>query len=422
MLVLPVELREHILRPLASHDLVNVRTAGNRALYELATPMAFRAIRIGNDARGLEVFRAVVNHRIASMVQEVHVDISQPKTVTKSGALGGCHLLASYPYSTHRHLVDFTSMQEAYSKGTMFASIASHFPSLSHLKISFGEDLACSVPQLERLSGQAMLMDLILSNPQCRPSRITSLTLHTMVFPWAVFSSLLAMDALSSLTHLDVHFNDIPAGRIPADFMSSCPQGVRQRADTPPWQLRHLKLAATVESIHFTPIDLALLHFPHLETLFIENMTLRTPLANVLTPAKNPGAMEDFIIRHTMLRSLTLKDCMLVHTRRPWSAVYDRISSALTRLTELSVEFGPPRREWMNQAPSQFSSKCVVDSHPETSLGYCSLPSMRLEVNRGKFIRDFTDAPLVVKGDEAALVRLKGKVKARAQANNMFSD
>ncbi|KAF7978218.1 hypothetical protein HWV62_1210 [Athelia sp. TMB] len=404
MLVLPVELREHILGPLPSHDLVNVRTAGNRALYELATPMAFRAIRIGNDARGLEVFRAVVNHRIASMVQEVHIDISQPKTVTKSGAL------------------DFTSMQEAYPKGTMFANIASHFPSLSHLKISFGQDLACSVPQTERLAAQAMLMDLILSNPQCRPSRLTSLTLHTMVFPWAVFSSLLAMNALSSLTHLDVYFNDIPAGRIPADFMSSGPQGIRHRADTPPWRLRHLKLTATVESIHFTPIDFTLLHFPYLETLFIENMTFRTPSANVLTPAKNPGAMEDFIIRHSTLRSLTLKDCMLVHTRRPWSAVYDRIFSALTLLTELSVDFGPPRREWINQTPSQLSSKFLINSHPEASLGYCSLSSMRLEVNRGKFIRDFTDAPLVVKGDEAALVRLKGKVKARAQANNMFSN
>ncbi|KAF7976670.1 hypothetical protein HWV62_6017 [Athelia sp. TMB] len=422
MLVLPVELREHILRPLPSHDLVNVRTAGNRALYELATPMAFRAIRIGNDTRGLEVFRAVVNHRIASLVQEVHVDISQPKTVTTSGALGRYLSPAASPLIIHCHPVDFTSMQETYPKGTMFASIASHFPSLSHLKISFGADLACSVPQAERLSGQAMLMDLILSNPQCRPSRLTSLTLHTMVFPWATFSSLLAMNTLSSLTHLDVHFNDIPAGRIPADCMSSCPQSIRHRADSPPWRLRHLKLTATVESIHFTPIDFTLLHFPYLETLFIENMTFRTPSANVLTPAKNPGAMEDFIIRHSTLRSLTLKDCMLVHTRRPWAAVYDRIFSALTLLTELSVDFGPPRREWINQNPSQLSSKFLINSHPEASLGYCSLSSMRLEVNRGKFIRDFTDAPLVVKGDEAALVRLKGKVKARAQANNMFSN
>lgn len=88
MLVLPVELRENILQPLHLSDLTSIRAVGNHALCELTTPMVFRAIRVGNDPRGLEVFKAIAGHKNASMVQEVHVNISQPKTVTKTGAIG----------------------------------------------------------------------------------------------------------------------------------------------------------------------------------------------------------------------------------------------------------------------------------------------------------------------------------------------
>lgn len=318
-------------------------------------------------------------------------------------------------------IADFSSMHQAYSKGSMFTSIASHFPSLSHLKISFEDDLASCVPQMERIRGQAMLMDGILSNPLCLcPSRLTSLTLNAMVFPWIFCSSLLAMDVLASVTHLNIHFNNIPFGRTPANYMSSYLQNNKLRPNTPPWQLTHLKITADVESIYFTPIDLTALHFPHLQKLVIENMVFRTPLLNVFTPTKNPGAMEAFIVRHTTLRSLVLKDCILVHTRRPWSIVYDRIASTLTRLTDLSVESTTPYRHSACIDDMQVPYGVGPDHTNRRGLGYCNLRSMRHEVSMGTFVKDFIDAPTVAWKDEAALERLKDMVKEREQADRQI--
>lgn len=69
-------------------SLDTLRALGNHAIRELTAPKVFRAIRVGNDARGLEVFDAIVGHKFSSMVREVQVCISQPRLVIQTGALG----------------------------------------------------------------------------------------------------------------------------------------------------------------------------------------------------------------------------------------------------------------------------------------------------------------------------------------------
>lgn len=318
------------------------------------------------------------------------------------------------------------SINRPYPEALEFAGITSQFSSLTHIKISFHETLGSCLPHNNLILGEAMLTNYMISNPQHHSSQMTSLALSgILAFPGFLIRSDSAADALASLTHLDIHFNYIDDERMISKFRSLAnarrlasidiyfPSSIKPRVNPPPWKLTHLTLTAAAELVYFQPIDFGALQLPNLTVLVVENMTLRTSPTD---------SLEDFIVRHTTVRKLVLRDCMLVHTRRYWSEVYDRISSALARLVDLSVGFGPPHREWVNGArvgPSWFGLDEVTPIKEGFTLGYCYMGSLDAR-DDFKFVRDFVFDPAAVVRDGAALKRLQAKVEERAQARTGF--
>jgi hypothetical protein len=176
------------------------------------------------------------------------------------------------------------------------------------------------------------------------------------------------------------------------------------------WNLTTLTLICIQEVDYLQQVDLSHANFPHLSSLYLENITFRPlgfgpPSGDGHTLVSNEaGSVEEFIIRHkASLRTLTLDRCLSSYStyrspeaRRDWSTIWERFSHELTHLVDFDYEMAEP-------------SQSMGDGDVPT-LGYGEI----LDTNGIYFCQDLDDAEMAER-DQDALEKLTQVVEEREQ-------
>ncbi|KIM84459.1 hypothetical protein PILCRDRAFT_818023 [Piloderma croceum F 1598] len=407
---LPIDLWQAILDASTATDRIRLR-AVDKTLCALSTPMVFRSMRFSNNSKDTKIFKHVqMSPEIAKLVKEIVIVIRDQEQLTW-GTAGNKSGFKRHP------------------NALIFAKLSNGFPSLCRLDISFDEAIAAYTFKLRRhILGQLQIIETVLCG--ARDSLLTSLSINQIfTLPDYFLSSRSMADIFASLTSLEVSFvffNDehdiadhpyhldpvrLPGGGLyhPKDFPSHL--GISQ------WGLTRLKLASELEVAYFEPLDFSALHFPNLTSLVIEKMTFRSPSVDL--PVDAAGSLENFIVRHSTLQRLVLKNCLICYLRgggrRYWSTVYDRVAQGLTRLVELSIEFGPLEPNWYEEEDEGPESWLEEGQEvKDLSLGY-AMPDDVVSTYNKRFLRGYIHTPEVVERDIAALCRLYAAVEERSR-------
>ena len=298
-----------------------------------------------------------------------------------------------------------------------FTNLLTPFPSLGRLDITFREDIGASTSASKlqkQVHGQLQIIDAILRD--IHSSNLTSLSLNnTLALPDDFLRSHSMEGLFASLASLDVSFAFYNGAHYIADYrmlLSPVRSDIApyQSSDLPGplsiflWRLTHLKLGSTMETSCLATLDFTQLRCPNLESLAIENMTFRR--------MDVAGSLENFILSHSALRKLALKDCMISFTGewgpRYWSTMYDAIAKELTHLVEVYIEFGPIKFDRDAGGPEAWLEE-GQEVQGLTS-GYCEADTRGME---HRFFREYLYNPGVVAMDDAALRRLHAIVDER---------
>ncbi|KAI0065710.1 hypothetical protein BV25DRAFT_1587939 [Artomyces pyxidatus] len=335
---LPLELLMHIVDLVPTEDLLPLRGV-SWLLCAIATPRAFRVLRHTNTLRStIALSHLLETTDIRQYVQEVHYtnrpglpsidELEQDRGNSEVGT-HLFHALQLLPQLPVLH--------------TLSLNLAQPYNGLN------GQLGCCSIGQLAAVDALAQL-DTI---PTLRSLTLDNIFLHD------IYSHPRLPNFLCGLTHLRLSAID------PLPGLYSTPVFERVGLYIQPL-LRAAADTLVSLTLHFqddTLIDLAMLRYPHLEHLSLQNVVF----------CAETGA-EAFVLAHApTLVSLSLTKCKtLYRSPRGWAQIYDTFSEGLGSLREVAVEEDWAPCAWSELYPLAKRPARRVVMYAGASVGYCS--------------------------------------------------